>query len=190
MVNELADWSEEVTSKEKTRTAATKGQAGKGGSAASAKPLPPIRNRVDIRNSLAASEKVSQKSTAAGKSNYKEDVTKRDTTPMPDYYKAWDKIGREIEELDSSDEDTGDATRAKNPKFREENKSQAEMFKPTSGAAPNTSIVVKGARQQQLSFAEECKLQGNAYFVSLDYSKAIECYTRCLNNIQKDSAKI
>lgn len=43
---------------------------------------------------------------------------------MPDYYKAWDKIGREIDEFeDSSDEDTGDATRAKNPKFKEENKS-------------------------------------------------------------------
>lgn len=110
---------------------------------------------------------------------------------MPDYYKAWDKIGREIDEFeDSSDEDTGDATRAKNPKFKEENKSQAEMFKPTSGAKKNTSIVVKGARQTKISFAEECKLQGNAYFISLDYSKAIECYTRCLNNITKDSAKI
>ena len=66
---------------------------------------------------------------------------------MPDYYKAWDKIGRELEDADSSDEnDTGNEVRAKNPKFREENKSTAEMFKPTSGAAPNTSIVVKGAR--------------------------------------------
>ena len=26
-------------------------------------------------------------------------------------------------------------------------------------------------------------MQGNAFFVSLDYSKAIECYTRCLKNI-------
>ena len=59
------------------------------------------------------------------------------------------------------------------------------MFKPTSGAKPNTTIVVKGARQQQISYAEECKLQGNSFFVSLDYSKAIECYTRCLNNIDK-----
>jgi len=65
---------------------------------------------------------------------------------MPDYYKAWDKIGRELEEVDSDEEGTGDATRAKNPKFREEDKSTAEMFKPTSGAAPNTTIVVKGAR--------------------------------------------
>lgn len=106
---------------------------------------------------------------------------------MPDYYKAWDKIGREADNSDSDDSDTGDATKAKNPKYRDEGKSTAEMFKPTSGAAPNTRIVVKGARQQQLSFAEESKLQGNAFFVSLDYSKAIECYTRCLNNI--DGAK-
>jgi len=68
---------------------------------------------------------------------------------MPDYYKAWDKIGREIDEASDSDEnDTGDASRAKNPKFREESKSTAEMFKPTNGAPPNTTIVVKGARQQ------------------------------------------
>ena len=111
------------------------------------------------------------------------DKAKRDTTPMPDYYKAWDKIGKEMDSDASDEEGTGDTMRAKNPKFQEENKSTADMFKPTSGAKPNTSIVVKGARQQQLSFAEECKLQGNAFFVSLDYSKAIECYTKCLNNI-------
>ena len=45
---------------------------------------------------------------------------KRDTTPMPDYYKAWDKIGREIDsDASDSDGDTGDATKAKNPKFQE-----------------------------------------------------------------------
>jgi len=76
---------------------------------------------------------------------------------MPDYYKAWDKIARENDSEDS-DGGTGDAERAKNPKFREENKSTAEMFKPTSGAAPNTSIVVKGAKQSTLTFAEECKI--------------------------------
>ena len=107
---------------------------------------------------------------------------------MPDYYKAWDKIGRDADDSDNSDEnDTGDTNRAKNPKYRDEDKTTAELFKSTSGAAPNTHIVVKGARQQQLSFAEESKLQGNAYFISLEYSKAIECYTRCLKNI--DGAK-
>lgn len=106
---------------------------------------------------------------------------------MPDYYKAWDKIAKENDSSDSENDDTGNAIRAKNPKYKEEDKTTADMFKPTSGAGPNTSIVVKGARQSTLSFAEECKLQGNAYFVSLDYSKAIECYSRCINNI--DGAK-
>ena len=63
-------------------------------------------------------------------------------------------------------------------------------MKPTSGAKPNTSIVVKGARQRQISIAEEFKIQGNSYFSSLDYSKAIECYTRSLNALAKDQAKI
>lgn len=106
---------------------------------------------------------------------------------MPNYYKNWDKIARENDSEDSGNDDTGDATRAKNPKFRDENKSTAELFKPTSGAGPNTEMVVKGARQQTLSWAEQSKLQGNAYFVSLDFAKAIECYTRCLNKI--DGAK-
>ena len=37
--------------------------------------------------------------------------------------------------------------------------------------------------------AEEFKQQGNAYFVSLEYSKAIECYTRSLKEMEegKDS---
>ena len=103
---------------------------------------------------------------------------------MPDYYKAWDKIGRDMDDDNSDEDNTGDVTRAKNPTFREEAKTGTpEMFNATSGAKPNTRIVVKGARQTTYSFAEECKLQGNAYFVSLDYSKAIECYTRCLKNI-------
>ena len=88
-----------------------------------------------------------------------------------------------------NDGDTGDATRAKNPKWHEEAKTGTpEMFNATSGAKPNTQIVVKGARQTTYSFAEECKLQGNAYFVSLDYSKAIECYTRCLKNVDSSKA--
>ena len=104
---------------------------------------------------------------------------------MPDYYKAWDKIGRDIDsDASDDDKDTGDSTRAKNPKWAEENRANAMMM-PTSGAAPNTSIVVKGARQNTLSAAEESKLQGNSFFSSLDYSKAIECYTRCLNSLEK-----
>ena len=57
------------------------------------------------------------------------------------------------------------------------------MFRPTTGAKPNTSIVVKGARLRQMSMVEEYKSQGNSYFVSFEYSNAIEQYTRCINAI-------
>ena len=198
MVNDLSDWSTDVSNKEKVRkdktmygaAANSVGQAVRNAQPKSNKPLPPIRNRIDIRSSLAESQKqapASSKNKTASNANV-ENSLKRDTTPMPDYYKNWDKIARENDSDDSGNEnDTGDATRAKNPKYRDEGKSTAELFKPTSGAGPNTQIVVKGARQSVLSAAEESKLQGNAYFISLDYSKAIECYTRCLKNI--DSAK-
>jgi tetratricopeptide (TPR) repeat protein len=111
---------------------------------------------------------------------------RRDNTAMPDYYKAWEKMASNIDE-DSSDEekalDTGKVKAVKQP----EAMSQAEMMRPTSGAAPNTHIVVKGARRQQYSIAEEFKQQGNSYFTSLEYSKAIECYTKCINSFVDDS---
>ena len=52
---------------------------------------------------------------------------------------------------------------------------------PTSGAAPNTQLVIKGGLRKQLSLAEELKQQGNSYFVSLEYAKAIDCYNKCLS---------
>jgi tetratricopeptide (TPR) repeat protein len=57
------------------------------------------------------------------------------------------------------------------------------MMARTSGASPNTSIVIKGGLRKQLSIAEEFKAQGNSYFVSLEYSKAIDCYNKCLKAI-------
>ncbi len=95
---------------------------------------------------------------------------------MPDYYKAWDKFAASIDEEDETI-DTG-KIQAEDPNKQF---SQAEMMQRTSGARPNTEIVVKGARRARLSIADEFKTQGNSYFVSLEYSKAIECYTRCLN---------
>jgi tetratricopeptide (TPR) repeat protein len=61
--------------------------------------------------------------------------------------------------------------------------SQAEMMKRTSGAKPNTKIVIKGGTVKQSSMADQQKLQGNAFFLSLEYDKAIDCYTRCLTHI-------
>lgn len=112
---------------------------------------------------------------------------------MPNYYKAWDKFAKDLDE-NESDEDKNETLAANNPKYVEPPKpqSQAEMFKPTSGAKPNTQIVVKGARLKAMSMAEEFKSQGNSYFVSLEYSKAIECYSRCIRAIdnEKDSNMI
>ena len=158
LVNDLADWSQETIQQEQTRktTGGSRAAAGQAAAAAPRKPLPPIRNRIDISNSLQTSERqaaaqaAAKKKAKAAQEKALVDKAKRDTTPMPDYYKAWDKIGRELEEAsdDSDTNDTGDQFQAKNPKFVEDTRSTAEMFKPTSGAKPNTSIVVKGARQQ------------------------------------------
>jgi hypothetical protein len=35
-----------------------------------------------------------------------------------------------------------------------------------------------------VSLAEEFKSQGNSYFVSLEYSKSIDCYSKCLKAIE------
>ena len=76
-------------------------------------PLPPVRNRVDITKQLEETKKkIAQKEAAKkGGANKKttndpndifseKDVAtkpgevkyKRDVTPMPDYYKAWDRF--------------------------------------------------------------------------------------------------
>ena len=154
MVSDLADWTDDQNTTEHQRMRAEVAATAQAKKKASKKPLPPIRNRVDIARSLQQSEreaaaKLAAKTGGQKPKNKEEELlakVKRDTTPMPDYYKAWDKIGQDIDSEDSDGGDTGDAMRAKNPKYRDEGKSTAEMFKPTSGAKPNTQIVVKGAR--------------------------------------------
>ena len=66
---------------------------------------------------------------------------KRDVTPMPDYYKAWDKF--DVDE-DSSEDENGNKKSKITYKEPEAPKTQADMMRPTSGAAPNTKIVIKG----------------------------------------------
>ena len=99
---------------------------------------------------------------------------------MPEYYKAWDKFAKLADEDDEENESTSTvkAVPAKQAT------TAAEMMQRTSGAAPNTSIVVKGGLRKQVSLAEEFKTQGNSYFVSLEYSKSIDCYTRCLKALE------
>ena len=48
----------------------------------------------------------------------------RDNTPMPDYYSAWDKLAKDIDEEDSDggEEVKGDLQAAKNPTWHEEKK--------------------------------------------------------------------
>lgn len=96
---------------------------------------------------------------------------------MPDYYKAWDKIAKQAEEELSDNEEVG-AIKYKEPVH------PANMMQATSGAPPNTKIVVKGGLRKQLPLAEEFKQQGNSYFVSLEYSNAIECYTKCIEAVE------
>lgn len=57
------------------------------------------------------------------------------------------------------------------------------MMKRTSGAKPNTKIVIKGGSIKKNSQADTLKAQGNAFFISLEYEKAIDCYARCLPQV-------
>jgi len=102
---------------------------------------------------------------------------------MPDYYKAWDKFGKQLDDLDSDEEKV---IEAKNPKAVDVDgpKNAAEMMQRTSGAAPNTTLVIKGGLRKQVTVAEEFKQQGNSYFLSLEYTKAIDCYNKCIGAIE------
>ena len=108
--------------------------------------LPPVRNRVDIVKSLEAGKKAPKKrdprdiftEATMTEEEKRAAAIKRDTTPMPDYYKAWDKFDVD-KALDSDEDESGIKYRAP-----EEPQSQADMMKLTSGARPNTKIVIKG----------------------------------------------
>lgn len=56
-------------------------------------------------------------------------------------------------------------------------------MKLTSGAKPNTKIVIKGGTVKPTAEAEHLKSQGNSFFSSLDYSNAVSCYGRCLSKL-------
>lgn len=118
-------------------------------------PLPPIRNKVEIQKLKEKKEK-----EIFSKQEVKESDKKlqRDVTPMFDYYKNWDKFAaEETGKLDSKEED--DILEAKNP-VAEADKgpmSQAEMMKRTSGAKPNTKMVIKGGSVKKSSMADTLK---------------------------------
>ena len=192
-LSDLVDWSGKANKKEKTgeyKQTATKQSAAK---------LPPIRNKIEVSESIKQAEKTQKKKgsdvdakKAASKSSMpvveELEKFKRDNTAMPDYYKAWDKFSAKLDEEDSDEEKMNpkaDKVKYQAPK---EPQTQAEMMARTSGAAPNTQMVVKGGLRKVVSIAEQFKQQGNSYFVSLEYSNAIDQYNRCLRAIDDRQA--
>jgi hypothetical protein len=59
---------------------------------------------------------------------------------MPDYYKAWDKFAK----LADEEFEENEATSGVKAVAAKQATNAAEMMQRTSGAAPNTSIVIKG----------------------------------------------
>ena len=64
----------------------------------------------------------------------------RDVTPMPQYYKNWDKFNVDAE-LDKLDKDSG-----KKKVDDDMPKTKEDFLKRTKGAKPGTKIVIKGGR--------------------------------------------
>ena len=91
----------------------------------------------------------------------KEAELKRDTTPLIDYYKAWDKFADEaVNNVDKEDENSdGEIIPATNPQFEKERAplTQAEMMQRTSGAKPNTKLIVKGGSVKKNTMADQLK---------------------------------
>ena len=54
------------------------------------------------------------------------------------------------------------------------------MMARTSGARPNTKLVIKGGTVKRSTQAEDLKQQGNAFFMSGLFDKAIDCYSRTI----------
>lgn len=129
---------------------------------------------------------------------------KRDITPMPAYYNKWDKFDTDaaLEEVESGTNLKYDKTVGKSGQeitkaskdekiyqpteydedLTEEEKQQLEkekFLKGTSGARPNTKLVIKGgATPSPMDKIDSMKKQGNNHFTSLEYERAIECYTK------------
>lgn len=164
--------------------------------------MPPIRNRVELdqhkmRKQQAIfekedikknSEKVKKQKQADG-AKADQARLQRDTTPMFNYYKNWDKYAddalKELDKESDDDVDGGDGfIPAKKPTFEDEGPlSQAQMLQRTSGARPNTKVVIKGGTIKKNTLADQLKAEGNAFFASLDFDRAIEKYTRCIPEV-------
>lgn len=71
-----------------------------------------MRNKIDIQTSLKNAQPKQQPQKPDQPVVPEMDKIKRDNTPMLDYYKAWDKFAKVVEEDDD--------TEAKNPTFKGE----------------------------------------------------------------------
>ena len=93
-VSDLSDWASSMNTKDKTFSTAkpTTNQS----------QLPPIRNKIDITESIKQAHKpeIQKKDQPVVPELEK---FKRDNSAMPDYYKAWDKFAKK---LDDDDEET------------------------------------------------------------------------------------
>ena len=96
-VDDMNDWQKEMNKREKDI------KANKSIQKPAANNLPPIRNKIDIQNSLEeakqeaakkAAEKRAKEGKKSGPTKEEAEKYKRDNTPMPDYYKNWDKLAK------------------------------------------------------------------------------------------------
>jgi len=82
---------------------------------------------------------------------------------MFDYYKAWDKFADKAEDEEApgkeDGQEDGGIIPAKNPVPEKEKEAttQAEMMQRTSGAKPNTKIVIKGGSVKKNTMADHMK---------------------------------
>ena len=97
-VSDLLDWSSTLNAQEKQGT--NKPAQDK----ATQKKLPPIRNKIDIGESILAAQEAEKRRNGVKQPDVPElNRFKRDSTAMPDYYKAWDKFGKKLEEMDDDE---------------------------------------------------------------------------------------
>lgn len=97
-VSDLLDWSSTLNAQEKQGT--NKPAQDK----ATQKKLPPIRNKIDIGESILAAQEAEKRRNGVKQPDVPElNKFKRDSTAMPDYYKAWDKFGKKLEEMDDDE---------------------------------------------------------------------------------------
>eukprot|EP00451_Oxyrrhis_marina_P010182 CAMPEP_0204318928 /NCGR_PEP_ID=MMETSP0469-20131031/6809_1 /ASSEMBLY_ACC=CAM_ASM_000384 /TAXON_ID=2969 /ORGANISM="Oxyrrhis marina" /LENGTH=522 /DNA_ID=CAMNT_0051300037 /DNA_START=8 /DNA_END=1576 /DNA_ORIENTATION=- len=169
--DDLYKWQDEVKEQEAWR--------GTGAPATKAKFVPPPRTVAEAPQKKEA-KKPAQKpgaKTAEGLA--------RDVTPMPTYYKNWDKfdVDKELEKLDEEQEQAAKQSHHK-PLTRDDGDINS---KRTSTAQPNQRVNVKlgGRRRSPLDNAHTAKDEANKLFSSGRFREAYEVYTAALSYLER-----